>query len=227
VNVPTLAADGATVYARLYSKINGVWQYNDYLYSESGSPTKATLTAPNPGLSTVLGTSNVAFQWSGGAGVTLYQLYLGTGGPGSSNLFISGGISTTSVNVPTLPANGVTVNARLYSKINGAWQYNDYVYTESGSPTKGILTTPNPGLSTVLGTSNVLFQWNAGVGGTLYQLNLGTNGLGSSSLFSSGGIFATSVNVPTLPANGVTVYARLYSKINGVWQYNDYVYTEQ
>jgi len=33
--------------------------------------------------------------------------------------------------------------------------------------------------------------------------------------------------VPTLPANGVKMYARLYSKINGAWQYNDYVYTEQ
>jgi len=30
-----------------------------------------------------------------------------------------------------------------------------------------------------------------------------------------------------LPANGVEVYARLYSKINGVWQFKDYVYTEQ
>jgi hypothetical protein len=38
---------------------------------------------------------------------------------------------------------------------------------------------------------------------------------------------ALSTSVATLPANGVTVYARLYSKINGTWQYNDYVYTEQ
>jgi len=38
---------------------------------------------------------------------------------------------------------------------------------------------------------------------------------------------ATSATVPTLPANGARIYARLYSKINGVWEYNDYVYTEE
>jgi hypothetical protein len=38
---------------------------------------------------------------------------------------------------------------------------------------------------------------------------------------------ATSVTVPKLPARGVTVYARLYSVINGVSQYVDYTFTEQ
>jgi len=38
---------------------------------------------------------------------------------------------------------------------------------------------------------------------------------------------ALSTTVPVLPAKGVKVYARLYSYINGVWQYNDYLFTEQ
>jgi hypothetical protein len=33
--------------------------------------------------------------------------------------------------------------------------------------------------------------------------------------------------VPSLPANGVTVYARLFSVINGKNQWNDYTYTAQ
>jgi roadblock/LC7 domain-containing protein len=33
--------------------------------------------------------------------------------------------------------------------------------------------------------------------------------------------------VTSLPAKGITVYARLYSLINGMVQYNDYTYTEQ
>jgi hypothetical protein len=33
--------------------------------------------------------------------------------------------------------------------------------------------------------------------------------------------------VPSLPAKGATVYARLYSTIGGKNQYNDYTYVEQ
>ena len=78
----------------------------------------------------------------------------------------------------------------------------------------------------MLGTSNVEFQWNAGIGVADYQLNLSAIAPGGSDLFLYKGT-ANSAGVPSLPANGVKVYARLYSKINGAWQYNDYVYTEQ
>jgi hypothetical protein len=71
----------------------------------------------------------VAFQWSAGTGVSLYQLNLSAVSPGASDLFLYKG-GATSANVPSLPANGVKVYARLYSKINGVWQFNDYVYTE-------------------------------------------------------------------------------------------------
>ncbi|MGA2847491.1 MAG: choice-of-anchor Q domain-containing protein [Terracidiphilus sp.] len=222
---PALPAKGQIVYARLSSSINGAWQFNDYQYTESGSTNTATLITPSPGLTTVLGTSNVLFQWSAGTGVTVYQLNLSATAPGASDLFSFKG-SATSATVPSLPAKGVTVYARLYSYISGAWQYNDYVYTESGTPVPAILQSPTPGLTTVLGTSNVLFKWSAGTGVTVYQLNLSANVPGETDLFVYKGT-ATSANVPTLPANGATVYARLYSYINGAWQYNDYVYTEQ
>jgi hypothetical protein len=225
INVSTLPANGAKVYARLYSQINGAWQYNDYLYTESGSPVPAALTFPTPGLGTVLGISNQALIWNTGTGVSLYQLNLGTTAPGASDLFIYKG-TATSPNVPSLPANGATVYARLYSQINGTWQYNDYLYTENGTAVPATLTSPTPGLGTVLGTSSVSFQWNAGTGVSLYQLNLSAIAPGGSDLYLYKGA-ALSTSVPTLPANGVTVYARLYSKINGAWQFNDYLYTEQ
>jgi hypothetical protein len=224
-NVSALPANGAKVYARLYSQINGAWQYNDYLYTESGSPVPAALTFPTPGLSTVLGTGNQAFIWNTGTGVSLYQLNLGTTAPGASDLFSYKG-TATSANVPSLPVNGATVYARLYSQINGTWQYNDYLYTESGTAVPATLTSPTPGLGTVLGTTSVSFQWTTGTGVSLYQLNLSAIAPGGSDLYLYKGA-ALSTSVPTLPANGVTVYARLYSKINGAWQYNDYLYTEQ
>jgi hypothetical protein len=230
VNVPSLPADGQIVYARLYSRINGTWIYNDYVYynnyyfGEGGNPVPATLTSPTPGLGTVLGTSNVPFQWTTGTGVTLYQLNLSTVTPGASDLFQYKGAATTAT-ASSLPSNGATVYARLFSYINGAWQHNDYVYTESGTAAPAVLTSPTPGLGTTLGTTNVQFQWTAGTSVTEYQLNLSAVAAGESELFIFKGT-TTTATAPTLPANGVTVYARLYSKINGVWQYNDYVYTE-
>jgi hypothetical protein len=223
--VPTLPANGVEVYATLYSKINGVWQSNNYVYTEGGTPIPAAITSPTPGLSTILGTSNVAFQWTAGIGVADYQLNLSAIAFGGSDLYSYKGTALTTT-VPTLPANGVEVYATLYSKINGVWQSNNYVYTEGGTPIPAAITSPTPGLSTVLGTSNVAFQWTAGIGVADYQLNLSAIAAGDSDLYLYKGT-ALTTTIPTLPANGVKVYARLYSKINGVWQYNDYVYTEQ
>jgi len=223
--VPTLPANGVEVYARLYSKINGIWRYNDYVYTESGTPTPATLTSPTPGLSTILGTSNLLFQWAAGSPASTYQLNLSAITPGASDLFLYKG-TALSATVTTLPAHGVTVYATLYSKIDGVWLSNAYVFTESGIPTPAALTSPTPGLGTILGTNNVLFQWSAGTSASLYQLNLSAVAPGKSELYLYKGT-ALSATAPTLPANGVTIYARLYSKIDGNWLYNDYVYTEQ
>jgi hypothetical protein len=221
----TLPANGATVYATLYSNINGVWVSNAYEYTESGTPTPATLQSPTPGLTTILGTSDVLFQWSSGGGVSLYQLNLSATTAGASDLFSYKG-TALSATVPALPANGVTVYATLYSNIKGVWQKNSYVYSESGSPTPAILNSPTPGISTVLGTTNVLFQWSAGTSASLYQLNLSAVKAGGSELYLYKGT-ALSATAATLPANGVKVYARLYSYIDGVWLFNDYVYTEK
>jgi hypothetical protein len=229
--VPSLPAHGETVYARLYSYISNVWQFSDYVYTESGTLVPAVLTSPTPGLSTVLGTSGVTFQWSSGTGANLYQLNLSATVPGGSDLYLYKG-TATSTTVPSIPANGAIVYARLYSSLNGKWifddtaYYSDYVYTESGSTVAAILTFPSPGLTTVLGTSDVLFQWTGGAGATLYQLNLSAIAPGGEDLYVYKGT-ATSTSAPSLPANGVKVYARLYSYINKAWRYNDYVYTEQ
>jgi len=221
----TLPANGVEVYARLYSKINGVWQHNDYVYTESGTPTPAALTSPTPGVGTILGTSGVTFQWAAGSPASTYQLNLSAITPGASDLFLYKG-TALSATVTTLPAHGVTVYATLYSKIDGVWLSNAYVFTESGIPTPAALTSPTPGLGTILGTNNVLFQWSAGTSASLYQLNLSTVAPGNSELYSYKGT-ALSATAPSLPANGVKVYARLYSKIDGNWLYNDSVYTEQ
>jgi hypothetical protein len=116
-----------TVFARLYSLINGKWQSIDYTYTEAGTLVPAALTTPTPG-STLAG-STVTFTWTAGAGPTEYQLELGTTGVGSSNLYNSGGTTATTETVSGLPTNGVKVYARLYQMIDAKWQSTDYTYT--------------------------------------------------------------------------------------------------
>jgi hypothetical protein len=183
---------------------------------------QATLVSPEP--DSVLPGPSATFTWAAGSGTTEYNLWIGAGGPGSSNLYTSGWLTTTSTTVPSLPARGATVYARLYSKVNGEVQYNDYTFTEPTS-TPAAMTSPSAG--NVLGASNQTFTWTAGTEITEYQLWLGLRGPGSSSLYTSGWLTTTSVTVPSVPARGAAVYARLYSYGNGGLQWSDYVFNEE
>ncbi|HMG84942.1 MAG TPA: hypothetical protein VK574_04335 [Terracidiphilus sp.] len=213
VSLPT---NGATIYVRLYSVINGGLQYHDYTYTEfAGTP--AAMTSPTPG-STLTGASTT-FTWTFGSGATAYYLFVGTT-PGGYDLVNIGPKGATSATV-SLPINGATIYVRLWSVINGGLQYHDYTYTEFAS-TPASMSSPAPG-STLTGASTT-FIWTAGSGATAYYLFVGTTP-GGYDLVNIGPKAATSATV-SLPTNGATIYVRLYSVINGGLQYHDYTYTE-
>jgi hypothetical protein len=217
--VPSLPTKGATVYARLYSLGSGGEKYNDYIFTESmGMP--AALISPTAGSG--LGASNQIFTWTAGTAGTEYDLWLGLS-PGSYNLYATGWLTTTSTTVPSLPAKGATVYARLYSLGSGGEQYSDYIFTE---PTSMPAAMVSPTAGSLLGSANQTFTWTAGTAVTEYDLWLGLNGPGSSSLYTTGWLTTTSTTVPRLPANGATVYARLYSNGSGGEQYSDYTFRE-
>ncbi|HUD14317.1 MAG TPA: choice-of-anchor D domain-containing protein [Terracidiphilus sp.] len=181
---------------------------------------QATLTSPAPG-STLAGTS-VSFTWTAGTGTTRYDLWLGLNGPGSSSLYTTGWLTTTSTTVPSLPTKGATVYARLYSDGSEGEQYNDYIFTEPTSISAALIS---PTAGSVLGASNQMFTWTAGTAVTEYALWLGLSP-GSYNLYATGWLTTTSITVPILAAKGATVYARLYSDGSGGEQYNDYIFTE-
>jgi hypothetical protein len=141
---------------------------------------------------------------------------------GSQNIYYSGIITASSVNVTGLPTFAGTLYVRLSSKVNGTWQYNDYTYTEGGSLTPAFMISPTTG-STLAGSSQT-FTWNP-ASSTEAGLSVGTTYAGSQNIYYSGIITASSVNVTGLPTSGQTVYVRLSSKVNGTWEINDYVYT--
>jgi hypothetical protein len=226
VLVTTLPTYGVTIFARLYSQFNGSWaNYVDTTYTEYGTPVPAVLLTPTP--SSTLTTSSVTFTWSMGGGVTGYTLAVGDLYKGSSNLYASGLLHTTTTPTVTgLPVSGETIYVRLCSLISGLWQCSDSTYTMSGTPVLAALTSPAPG--SILPGSSATFQWSKGSGVTNYVLQLGTTGAGSHNLYSGASTVSTSASVTGLPTTGVTVYARLYSQFNGSWaNYTDYTYTAQ
>jgi hypothetical protein len=212
-NLPT---DGVTIYARVYTKNNGTLYYNDYTYTAA---VKApVLTSPAPG-GTLTGTT-ATFTWtaSGGQG---YWLFVGTTGVGSKNIIDTGEQTATSATVSGLPSNGTKLYVRVYSRVNGTLYYNDYTYTSYMEPP--VLTSPTPG--STLGGASETFTWSAASSGNQgYWLFLGTTGVGSKNLYDSGQQTATSTTFSGLPTNGVTIYARVYTRYNGVLVYNDYTY---
>jgi hypothetical protein len=188
--------------------------------SGTGTVGPAILTSPTPG-STLTGNSET-FMWSDGGGVSAYDLHLSAVAPGGYDLFSSGHITSTSVAVGRLPANGKTIYARLYSIIDGATVYNDYTYTAKSDPL-ATLTSPAPG--STLTSSSVKFTWSVGTSGTQYDLHLSAVEFGAYDLYVSGHKTSTSVTVNGLPTDGETIYARLYSILNGATAYNDYTLT--
>jgi hypothetical protein len=127
-NVTSIPNSGKTVYAQLASYFPppiAAWQYVNYTYTETAPPAKSTLTNPTTG--TALSASTT-FIWSAGSQVTQYDLWVGTTGPGSSNLYNSGHTTAMSSGPVTVPQNGETVYVELYSSINGVWMYTNYTF---------------------------------------------------------------------------------------------------
>jgi hypothetical protein len=218
--VSVLPSNGQKFYVRLYYLINGAWEYTDYTYVASGAPIQPALTTPAPNTSTALSGTSVTFTWTPGNIATEYQLLISN--TSGTALYDSGTVTTTSVTATNLPSNGETLDVRLSYLVEGAWQYTNYTYVATGAPTLATLTTPTP--SSKLGGTSQVFTWNPGNLATHFQLWVGTS-VGSSNLYGSGSVTALSENVSGLPDNGETLYARLYSLINGAWQYNSYTFT--
>ena len=225
VTVTGIPLNGATVYLTLLYEIDGTWySAAEQTYQESKP---AVLTSPTPG-SKLSGTS-ATFQWTSGIGVSDYLLTVGSKGSGSSDIFSSwpipsGSVTPTSIVVPGIPTDGLTLYVTLQSQINGVWYTSNYTYTEA-PPTPPALITPTPGSK--LSGSTATFQWSPGSGPSAYLLNVGTKWPGSDDIYGSGATTATSATVSGLPTDGVNVYVLLRYYLNGVWTDLNYTYTAE
>jgi hypothetical protein len=112
---------------------------------------------------------------------------------------------------------------RVYTRVNSGYEYNDYYFYATGTPSKAGITSPAPG-GTMTGTS-ATFKWSAGAGPIEYQLWVSALGVGKNELYNSGATTAHTKTVTGLPITGGKLYVRLYSKVGSTWLYVDYTYT--
>ena len=126
-----LPTDGRTMYVRLGSLIAGAWQYSDYTFRAVTLvvPRAAELVSPAPG--STLTSTKAFFRWTGGVGATSYRLTVGSQ-PGQADIANLNADTMLSAIVTGLPSNGQAVYVRLYSLVDGAWEYRDYVLTATG-----------------------------------------------------------------------------------------------
>ena len=180
------------------------------------------ITSPSPG--SVLAGNSETFNWSGnGITATGWGLFLGSTS-GAADIYSSGILpaNANTAGVTGIPVDGRTVYARLWYNTAGAWNFVDTTYIAANQIPA--IQTPVPG-STLSGTT-VTFEWNDnGASLDATGLFIGTS-VGSADIHSSGVLDGTvrSEVVSGLPADGSTVFARLWYNINGAWVYQDYTY---
>ncbi|MGH1543634.1 MAG: C25 family cysteine peptidase [Arenicella sp.] len=221
-----LPNDGSNVYVRLWTRKGGQWRYNDYQYTAyTGSVTsvvKASLTSPANN-SVLTGLSTV-FSWNSVPEAQAYLLYFGTR-KGSRNLGsrFSIGNDTHSMTVANLPNDGSKVHVRLFTRKDNIWRTNDFEFTAysgvDNRPDVATLLSPTPN-STLSGTS-VNFQWED-AGASLYQILVGSTPGNYDIVFSNLQDFQ--ITLANLPNDNSTVYVRLRTLKNGIWQHRDYQY---
>jgi hypothetical protein len=215
-DIPTA---GGTIYVRLWTLSNGVWQPNDCTYTAATLQANAVMTSPPPG-STLSG-STATFIWSAGSVASAYWLDVGTV-QGQGNIFAQNVGLVTSQTVTGIPTGGATIYARLWTLIGGFWQVSDYRYTAATLGSKATMTSPVPG--STLGGSSATFTWSEAAGASAYWLDVGT-ALGQGDIFAQSLALASSHTVTGLLTAGGTVYVRLWTLTAGAWQFNDYTYT--
>jgi uncharacterized cupredoxin-like copper-binding protein len=209
-----LPADGSTIYVRLWSKFGVTWVHKDYSYTAASAATMIT-----PVNATSLAGASQDFTWTN-AGADLYLVYVGSS-QGTANLGASAQTTATTATMTGLPVDGSTVYVRLWSKFGTTWYPRDYTYTAAGAPNPTTMVTPVNG-STLAGTGKT-FTWN-NTGATQYQLWVGSSA-GGFNIGATAPTAATTATITGLPADGSTIYVRLWSKFAGTWFFNDYTYT--
>jgi hypothetical protein len=207
---------GHTFYARIHTKINGVWYSSDTTFTTADQLRSPYSTLIHPADRTFGVDTGKPFQWTIAPDADCYYLYVGTN-QGGKDLHDSGEIQTTSRLVPGLPV-GTILYARIWTKVRGIWYWTDSVFSAaSASPIQSLMIYPPDGSVSV--DLSIPFQWTSAPGAESYRLHIGS-APGTKDFHDSGEIRTNARFVDALPPN-VPVYARLWTQLGGNWYYSD------
>jgi hypothetical protein len=104
--------------------------------------------------------------------------------------------------------------ARLWTEVNGSWRVDQNVSFTTAAITRAAFTYPTNGATGV--DYSQPFTWSAGSGAQAYWVDLGTT-QGAFDVARSGNLTTTSWTPTNLPSSS-TVWARLWTEVNGSWR---------
>jgi hypothetical protein len=209
---------GITVYVRLFTKHGGVWRYVDATYQ-----TRPVAYLSGPVASTGLWRVDSSLTWEPFAGASRYYVYVGTQ-PGLRNISSSGETPNTAFRMPlrqsSLLTQDQTVYVRLYTLVDGVWRFVDYALTLQAVAQ---LTLPTDGQVDV-DVDALPVQWSRVVDAEAYRLQVGTSA-GSGNLIDTGEIDPAGKFRSSVLPGGATLFARLWTQVNGEWRFVDSTFT--
>ncbi|MCA9407129.1 MAG: right-handed parallel beta-helix repeat-containing protein [Candidatus Omnitrophica bacterium] len=238
----------STIYARLWSKISGIWEYKDYSYAVtngnnnnegveelgSGQAQEGTAKLIKPVLGEKI-KSTTTFEWSLGPDVSEVTLWIG-GINGEADIYKQNQGLNTSVTVENIPMHFVWIYVTLWSKVNGEWLFEQYQFRPgedaggdgggdggNNGPSGTLAKMIKPTSGTVINGTSVTFEWDAGEKVSAYWLYIGSE-VGQRNLVDSGELNGLTFQYSEVPQDGIRLYVRLFSQIEGQWFYNDYQY---
>jgi hypothetical protein len=187
--------------------------------SQSGTA-KAKMTSPVNG--STFSSSTVTFYWTAGTGVSQYFIYVGNS-TGANDIYSANTGQSLSQTVYGIPTDGRTIYVRLWSYINGSWQFNDYTYRAFTSSVLLKATIYSPGNGAQLSSSSATFLWSSASGVIQYYIYLGSN-QGATDLWSGSLGLSTAITFNGLPHDGRMLWIRLWTQTSAGWQYSDSYY---
>jgi hypothetical protein len=202
-----------TVYVRLFSFVDGHWQYVDYALTYRAA---AQLVFPRDG---DMDADVVALplEWTEVEAAENYRLQLGTS-PGENNVLDTGDVQRHTFRSAVLPG-GVTIYARTWTEVGGEWRHSDASFTTRPA---AALLHPHYGQLSV-DTSQPI-DWTSIPDAEAYRLELGSTP-GAHDLLDSGSLAATSIDASAALASAPPViYARIWTRYAETWEFSDAIF---
>jgi hypothetical protein len=168
-------------------------------------------------------TASTMFQWSAGMNALEYRLAIGTTPTGSDvyPLTSQGLNQSATVNIP---ANGDLIYVRLGTRFASGWVDLTYYYGEPAGSTNN-LADLFPPYSRPAGSTSITLRWTAGGAAQEYWVWVGSTAGGSDIYMASQGLARNvTVSIPS-QYQSATLYVRMWTKLSGSWQYQDYTIT--